>query len=84
MQGSYRYHHTTNTRCYIYYLEKGTSGIARTFQRSVEEVVEVSMEEREVESKDGRLGARQLLTLGHSLSNLGGGGECQGVSGSFR
>ena len=35
---------------FIYYLQKGTSGIALTFHRSVEEVVEVSMEEREVES----------------------------------
>ena len=52
-------------------LEKGTSGIARTFHRSEEEVVdkvEVSTEDSEVESYDGR-GADER-TLGHRRSNL--------------
>ena len=52
--------------------EKGTSGIARTFHRSEEEVVdkvEVSTEDREVESYDGR-GADER-TLGQSRSSLG-------------
>ena len=53
--------------------EKGTSGMALTFHRSevVEEVVdkvEVSTEEREVESYDGPVVDER--TLGHSRSNL--------------
>lgn len=53
-------------------LEKGTSGMALTFHRSVEEEVvdkvEVSTEESEVESYDGR-GADER-TRGQSRSNL--------------
>ena len=51
--------------------EKGTSGIARTFHRSEEELVDkvdVSTEDSEVESYDGR-GADER-TLGQRRSNL--------------
>ena len=51
--------------------EKGTSGIARTFHKSEEEVVdkvEVSTEDKEVESYDGR--GPDERTLGQRRSNL--------------